>query len=191
MIFNRKVLAASAAIAALTAVAAYAIADPGHGHGGMGSGMGQGMGHGSGMGHGMMGMGPGQMGAQDPSERLAAIKGELALKPEQIAAWDAYTKVVTDTAAERRKVRDGVDRDAVHAMKPEDRQAFRDAMIKQRDEAYGKVKSAAQTLVAKLDDAQKAKARGSLPGLGEEGSGHGMGHGGGRHGMGMGHGGRH
>lgn len=174
---NRKLIAIGAAAAALTAVAGYAIADAGHGRGGHGMGMGMG----PGMGHGM-GMGPGGhrgagMGMQDPIERLATIRSELAIKPEQTAAWDAYAKVVTDTASERRKVHEGIDRDAVHAMKPEERQAFRDAMMKQRDEAQAKIKSAADTLLAQLDETQKSKARQGLPGLAEGGFGHGMRHG--------------
>jgi len=181
MSINRKFLIAGATVAALTAVTAYAIADSGHGRGGMGHGMG---GHGMGHGHGK------GMGWQDPAERLAAAKTEIGIKPEQTAAWDAYAKVVTETSAERRRVRENVDRDAVHAMKPEDRQAFRDGMMKQRDEARAKIRTAAETLLAEFDDAQKAKARDSLPGLAEGGGGHGM-----RHGMsgghGRGHGGGH
>lgn len=132
---------------------------------GMGPGMGQGMGPG---GYG------GGMGAQDLTEWLGTLKGELGIKPEQTAAWEAYAKVVNETASERHKVREGIDRDAAHAMKPEDHQAFRDSMMKQRDEAQAKIKSAAETLLAQLDDAQKTKARSNLPGLAEGGYGQGM-----------------
>jgi hypothetical protein len=187
-----KLLGAGAAVAALGLVAAHAFADQGHGYGrmgqGMGQGMGEGMGHGKGMGHGRRGGGHGMgMGQQDPAERLGAARSEIGIKPEQAAAWDVYAKVVVDTAAERRKVRDGIDRDAVHNMKPEDRQTFRESMMKQRDDSFAKIKSAAETLVAQLDEAQQAKARQTLPGLAEGGPGSGM-----RQGMmggpGMGHG---
>lgn len=189
MSINRKFLIAGASVAALTAMAAYAIADSGHGRGGMGHGMGQGM-----MG-GQRGAG---MGSQDPAQRLASAKTELGIKPEQAAAWETYAKVVIETAAERRRVRENIDRDAVHAMKPQERQAFRDSNMKQRDAAHEKIKAAAETLLAQLDDAQKSKARINLPGLVEDARGHGMrqgmsggpGHGQGmgmRHGEGMGH----
>lgn len=198
MSINRKFLLAGVAAAAVAALAAHAIADSGHGRGGMGHG------RGAGGEHGMMGgqRGPG-MSQHDPAERLAAVKTDLGIRTEQTAAWDAYAKVVTETTAERLAQREKIDRDAVHAMKPEDRQAFRESMMKQREEARAKVKAAAETLVAALDDAQKAKAQTSLPGLavnalgrGERhgtaghgrGQGHGQGHGQGRGGHGEGHG---
>jgi hypothetical protein len=142
-----------------------------------------------GMGRGMMGGQRGAgMGRQDPAERLAAVKTDLGIKAEQTAAWDAYAKVVTDTSAERRAHRDKIDRDAVRAMKPEDRQAFRESMMKERDEARAKIKTAAQTLLAQLDDAQKAKAETTLPGLVEPGRGRGPQQGMAKeHGRGQGH----
>ena len=61
--------------------------------------------------HGLMGqaMGPGMMwmrgGAQgqgfgDPAARLTALKTDLGIRPEQASAWDAYAKVVQDTATQ-------------------------------------------------------------------------------------------
>lgn len=181
---NRKFVFAGAVVAALAGASAYAIAHPGQGFGpggdGCEGGMGRGMGMGPGRGLGMMGSPGGhRVGWQSPDVRLAAAKAEIAIKPEQTAAWDAYAKIVTETAAEMRRNHEQIDRDAVHAMKPEDRQAFRDAMMKQRDEAFAKVKAAAEKLLAELDDAQKAKARDGLPGLAV----HGFGGGGPRHGM--------
>lgn len=178
-----KILGATATVAVLGLAGAYAFAESGHGpgHGRMG------------MGHGMMKEGGhgGRMGQfGDPAERLANAKTAIGIKAEQTGAWDAYAKVVTETAAERRKHRESIDRDAVHNMKPEDRQAFRESMMKQRDEVQAKIKVAAETLLAQLDDGQKAKARESLPGLVASGDGQGPGHGM-RHGMMGGHGGGH
>lgn len=185
-----KILGATAAVAALGLAGAYAFAESGHGPGHGRMDMGHGMGHGmmNGGGHG------GRMGHfGDPAERLANAKAAIGIKAEQAAAWDAYAKVVTETAAERRKHHESIDRDAVHNMKPEDRRAFRESMMQQRDEAQAKVKAAAEMLLAQLDDAQKAKARENLPGFA---SGHGPGprhgmHHGMRHGMMGGHGGGH
>lgn len=180
-----KVLAATAAVAAVAVAGAFAFAQ-GQGHGRMGMGMGHGGGM-HGMGHGMMGGGrDGMMGRQaDPAARLDAIKAELGIKPEQTADWNTYAKVVTDTAAERREHREKIDRDAVRKMEPKDREAFRHQMMKQRDDSFAKVRTAAETLLAKLDDAQKEKARSTLPGLASAGSGQGH-----RQGMMGGHGGR-
>jgi hypothetical protein len=200
MSINRKFVIAGVVVAAIAGTSAYAVAHPRHGFGrGAGDcegGMGRGMGMGPGGGPGMMGgpRGPG-MGWQSPDARLAAAKAEIGIKPEQTAAWDAYAKLVTDTAAEMRRNREQIDRDALRAMKPEDRQTHRDAMMKQRDEAFAKVKAAAEKLAAELDDTQKAKARENLPGLAENGFGAGPRHGmaggprwgrGGGHGMGPG-----
>jgi hypothetical protein len=110
-----------------------------------------------GMGHHMMmdeGHGPMMGGSGDPAEHLEAVKKEIGIKPEQQSAWDAYSKTVEETAA---------------------------AMRKQRQEGPEKVRTAAETLMATLDVAQKAKANELLPGV--AGSGHDM-----RHGMMRGHG---
>lgn len=156
-----KMLAA-ATVAAVTIAGTYAFAQGGHG-------MGQGM-----MKHGKMG---GMDHAGDPAARLAALKTEIGIRPEQATAWDAYAKIVSDVSAERRAVRDTIDRDVVHKMEPKDRQTFRESMQGQRDEARGKMRTAAETLLGQLDDAQKDKARQSLPGLIAAGQGEGMRHG--------------
>ena len=177
-----KILGAGAVVAAVGALGTYAIAQQGHGFGpgrmGMGHEMGSGMmkGHGHAMG-----------GFADPASRLGTLKTEIGIKAEQQTAWDAYAKVVQDTATSMQEHREHVDRDAVHKMEPKQRQDFAAAMLKQRQEAFEKVKAAAETLLTKLDDAQKAKASGILPGLVAAGSGTAM-----QHGMmggpGMGHG---
>ena len=189
MTTKTKVLGAAAAVAAVTIVGAYAFAQggPGMDHGRMG-GMGHGM-MGRGImdeGHaGMKGHGSGAMmgNAGDPTERLEAIRTEIGIRPDQTTAWDTYAKVVAEVSGERRSHRASVDRDAVHKMEPKDRQAFRESMQGQRDESIAKVRSAAETLVSQLDDAQKEKARRTLPGLIADGPGGGM-----RHGMMVGHG---
>jgi hypothetical protein len=142
-----KILTTGAAIAILGAMGAYAFAQ-------QGPGFGPGM---MGMGHSMMtGEGHGHMtgGFGDPAEHLDAVKNEIGIKPEQQAAWDAYSKTVQETAA---------------------------AMRKQRQEGPEKIRTAAETLMATLDDAQKAKANEMLPGV----AGHDPGM---RHGMMRGHG---
>ena len=191
-----KFLGIGAAAVAATLLAATSHAQQGPGGPGMMRGMGHGMmmGHGPMMGGGMMGGMGGMMtdGFADPAKRLEAIKADLALKPEQTTAWEAYAKVVTDTAAEHKTMREGIDRDAVSKMEPKERQSFMEAMSKQRQASQEKVKAAAEALLAKLDDAQKTKANRSLPGLAFAGPGamaqHGMGPGMGMmmHGMGPG-----
>jgi hypothetical protein len=142
-----KILTTGAAVAILGAMGAYAFAQ-------QGPGFGPGM---MGMRHGMMmggGHGPMTGGFGDPSEHLDAVKNEIGIKPEQQAAWDAYSKTVRETAA---------------------------AMQKQRQEGPENVRTAAETLLATLDDAQKAKANEILPGV--AGPGYDV-----RHGMMRGHG---
>ncbi len=180
-----KTIGVITSIAAVGLLGAYAFAQqgPGAGHGrmGMGPGMMKGMGHG-GMGHRPM---MGQMG--DPAGRLSDLKTELGIKAEQASAWDAYAKVVTTTATERREHVQNIDRDAVRDMQPADRQKHFSAMQTQREAAQAKVKAAAEALLATLDEPQKAKARETLPGLAAAGSGRRfgmMGGAGGCHGMG-------
>jgi periplasmic protein CpxP/Spy len=186
-----KLLATGAAVAALLATGTYAIAQQGPGFGpGMGMGMMHGKGPGMmrGPGHGPM-MGPmgGRMGGAfaDPATRLEAIKAEIGIKPEQAAAWETYAKVVKDTAAEQRKHFEQIDRDAVRAMQPSEREKHFAAMQTQRQAAQQIVRSATEALLATLDDAQKAKAQQVLPGIASIGPGPAMGHGV-RHGMGPG-----
>ena len=104
-------------------------------------------------------------GRRDPAARLASLKTDLGIRPEQAASWDAYSKVVLDTVARMHAARGGVDRDAVKAMSPADRDAFRAKMHDQRTQAHATVKAAAEALLPSLDEAQKAKALTELPGL--------------------------
>ena len=128
---------------------------------------------GQGMGPGMMGMRGGSQGQRfgDPAARLSALKTELGIKPEQASAWDAYAKVVLDTATQMRANHEKIDPDAIQAMPLKDRIAFMTTQMELRDKASTAVKAAANTLLASLDDAQKAKAQAqtSLPGLAARG----------------------
>ena len=58
-----------------------------------------------------------------------------------------------------------MDPDAMHGTSPRDHSAFMTTRWAQHEQAFGKVKTAAEALLASLDDAQKAKARTTLPGL--------------------------
>jgi hypothetical protein len=147
----------------------------------MGPGMGPGMGHGMGpgMGHGMMqgmghGMGPGMMhgapgAAFGDAEDIGELKAELGITPAQEQAWSKYAKAVQDAAAAIETTRQGVDRQAVAKMNPADRYAFVSKMREQRQQQVDAVKTAANDLLAALDDNQKAKAADILPGLTEFG----------------------
>lgn len=119
------------------------------------------------MGPGMMGMRGGTQGHGfgDPATHLATLKTDLDIRPEQAAAWDAYAKVVQDTATQMQAARKGIDMDAIHSMSPQDRQAFMTRMHDQREQAFTTLKTAANALLPTLDDAQKAKAQTELPGL--------------------------
>ena len=164
-----KIIGVGAAVASLGILGTYAFAQQGPGFGPGRMGMGPGM---------MKDMGPGMMGnAADPAARLTTLKGELGIKPEQAAAWDTYAKVVTDTAAAMRTYREHVAPEAMQKLDEKARQEFATGMQKQVQESQAKVKAAAEVLLAKLDDAQKVKARESLPGVIAAGPGPGMRHG--------------
>jgi hypothetical protein len=142
----------------------------GQGHGGMGPGMMKGM-HGKGMhgmGPGMMkGMGPmmhGRGAFADPAQ-IETLKGELGITAAQETAWSKYAKAVQDAAAAMKTTRETVDPSAVSRMAPADRFAFVTKMREQGQKQFEAVRTAANELLAVLDDTQKTKAGDILPGL--------------------------
>jgi len=149
----------------------------GHGPGGMGPGMMQhmGQGMGPGMGKGMMGhmgggMGPGMMhGAAGPTQfdpaRLETLKTELGITAVQEPAWTSYAATVQDAAAAMKTTREGINPDTIGKMTPQDRFVFVSKIREQAQKQFATVKTAAEELLATLDDTQKAKARQTLPGL--------------------------
>jgi hypothetical protein len=136
---------------------------------GMGLGMTEHMGRG--MGHGMMGhgMGPKMMrGTPGPgfdAEDIDELKAELGITPAQELAWSKYVKVVQDATTAMQSAREGVDPQAVSKMSPADRFAFVSKRREQGEKQREAVKTAANELLATLDDAQKAAAADILPGL--------------------------
>jgi hypothetical protein len=79
---------------------------------------------------------------------------------EQEAAWTKYTKTVHDAATTMKATRE-----SANPTKPQDRFAFASKMREQGQKQFEAVKTAANELLAKLDDTQKAKAQQILPGL--------------------------
>jgi hypothetical protein len=141
------------------------------GMGGHGPGMMKGMDHGTGHGPGMMkgkgGHGPGMMkgaGFSDPAQ-IETLKAELGITAAQETAWNTYAKAVQEAAAAMRTAREGVDPSAVSKMTPSERFAFVTKMREQAQKQFEAVGTAANDLLAGLDDAQKAKAATILPGL--------------------------
>ena len=146
----------------------------GESHAGMGPGMmmqqmGRGMGPGM-MQHGGSGMGPGAMhggpGATfaDPTQ-IDNLKTELGITPVQEAAWTTYATVLQEAAAAVRTTREGVDPSTVSKLSPAERFAFVTKIREQAQEQVEAVQSAANDLLATLDDTQKAKAQEVLPRL--------------------------
>lgn len=170
-----RLLTAGVTGIALFAVGAYAIAQPGPAiGGGFGPGMMHGMARGMMGGHGPM-MGPMRGVLTDPGAKLETIKLEIGIRPEQTTAWDAFAKVVVEAAAQQRKHFEQIGPDKARTMQQTERQAHASAMQVQRQAAQQKVRAAAETLLAQLDDTQKAKAQRVLPGI--PGAGPGMRHG--------------
>ena len=110
-------------------------------------------------GYGMMGGwgGSGGAGFADPAARLDALKTELAIRPEQTAAWDAYAKAVQDSAAQMQAIGGSIDFDKMRTMTWNDHQAYMGKLYDQRAAAFRAVHDAAVTLLAALDDTQKAR----------------------------------
>ena len=137
----------------------------GMGHGMMGHGMGPGMmkGMGHGMGPGMMHGAPGS-GFAD-AEDIDELKAELGITPAQELAWSKYVKVLQDATAAMKTTREGLDPQAVSKMSPADRFAFVSKRREQGEKQLEAVKTAANELLATLDDTQKATAADILPGL--------------------------
>ena len=106
----------------------------------------------------------------DPA-RIETLKTELGITAAQESAWTKYAKAVQDAAATMQTTREGVDPDAVSKMTPQDRFAFVTKIREQRQQQFETVQTAANELLATLDDAQKAKARDTLPGLASFGPG--------------------
>ena len=178
---KRLVIGGIAAVAVLAS--GWALAQPaGFGPGGMGPG-GMGPGGPGGM-HGMMGpgmhgqMGPGMRGHMGPGAmhggpaiafvdpaRLDTLKTELGIKPAQEQAWTKYTKAIQDAATAMKIAREGVNPEAVSKLGPQERFAFATKMREQAQKQHETVTTAANELLATLDDTQKAKAQQSLPGL--------------------------
>lgn len=145
------------------------------GHGGFGPGM---MGMGGRMGPGMHGqMGPGMRGEMGPGmrggpgvmqfdpARIDTLKTELGITAAQEPAWTKYTKALQDAAATMKTTREGIDSDAIGKLSREDRFAFVTKIREQGQKQFEIVQTAANELLATLNDTQKAKAQTSLPGL--------------------------
>jgi hypothetical protein len=99
----------------------------------------------------------------DPAQ-LDTLKGELGITAAQEGAWSKYAKTV-QAAAAMMTARESIDPSAVAGMSPADRFAFATKMREQGQRQLDAVRTAANELLAALDDAQKAKAGNLLPGL--------------------------
>ena len=127
---------------------------------------------------GMPGHHPHAMG--DPAEHLKSLRADIGITDAQAAAWDAYAKVVQDTATTMRADRGGMNRHAFLEMSTQDRLALLMKRRDQREQAMTAVKTAADALLQVLNDTQKVRALMSLPGLAPMGMGmkhHAMRHG--------------
>lgn len=124
---------------------------------------------GTGMGHRMTQEGPG-LSLADPTQ-IEGLRRELGITTAQEPAWNKYTKAIQDAAATMRTTREGVDPSVVSKMTPQDRYAFVTKMREQGQKQFDTVKTAADELLATLDDTQKAQARDTLSGLASFGPG--------------------
>ena len=175
---KKKVLLIGGITAATLFVGGWALAQA-TGPGGFGPPFMQGMGHG-GMGPGMMmrhmgpgmhpGMGFGMMhGAlgfalADPAQ-IETLKKEIGITTAQEPAWSKYAKTIQDAAATMKAAREGINPDTFGKLGPQDRFASMTKIREQGLKQFETVKTAANELLATLDETQKAKAQETLPGL--------------------------
>jgi hypothetical protein len=140
----------------------------GMGHGGMGPGMmprmhAMGSGMGAGMGPGMMSGAPAAIFSD--RAQIETLKKEIGITAAQESAWTKYTKALQDAATAMKTAREGVNPDTIGKLSPQERFASMTNMREQGLKQFETVKTAANELLAALDDAQKAKAQTNLPGL--------------------------
>lgn len=141
---------------------------------GMGTGM---MGHGmmqggGGMGHGQMDaghMGAGHMGhvggtgrgpaaaGLDPA-RLDALKAELGITAAQEVAWAKYASAVRDATAAATALREGSEPGVVGKLTPQERFAEVTRLRESAETRRESVRTAANELIATLDEAQRTMA---------------------------------
>jgi periplasmic protein CpxP/Spy len=168
MKFSTKIIAAAAAIIALSA-GGLAIAHQAEGHGGCGQGM-------------RGGHGEGMRGAQSPADvaaRLATLKTELKITPAQEAAWQKFEGVATQQAQVHQAQRSALQAQmqAASGVANTDRTAQREAMMKQHDSDRTARDAARQELFSVLTPEQKTLAEQKM--RDGRGRGHGEGHRGG------------
>ena len=110
-------------------------------------------------------MGSGMMGRvfADPSGYLASIKQDLRITEAEGPAWDAYAKAVQDAVAPLKSLHDSTGMKEMHDAT--NGPTVMAQLHDQHRQAYEKLRTAADQLVASLDEGQKQKARGTLAGL--------------------------
>ncbi len=101
----------------------------------------------------------------DPAEHLKSLRTDIGITDAQAGAWDAYAKVVQDTATQMRASRQGMTRHTFMEMSTPERLALLLKQRDQREQARGAVKAAADALLPVLTDTQKVRALMELPGL--------------------------
>jgi hypothetical protein len=100
----------------------------------------------------------------DPAQ-IDTLKTDLGITPAQEPAWTTYATAVKDAATAMKTTHESVDPATLTKLSPADRFAFVSKIREQAQKQFEAVQTAANELLATLDDAQKAKAQTTLPGL--------------------------
>jgi hypothetical protein len=90
--------------------------------------------------------------------QIETLKGGLGITAAQETAWSKYTKAIQDAAAAMRATRETVGPGAVSRTAPAHRSAFVTKMREQGQKRFEAVGTAADELLAVLDDTRKTKA---------------------------------
>jgi hypothetical protein len=115
------------------------------------------------MGGGMMGGGA-MGGTWTTPGYLDSLKTELAITPAQEPAWKDYAETVAGVADQMQGIHQSM-YEAMGTATWQERRDMMNNMFAARQNAQETVHGAAQTLLPKLDAAQRTKAETSLPGL--------------------------
>jgi hypothetical protein len=101
----------------------------------------------------------------NPAARLDTWKTDLGIRPGQQTAWDGYVKMVTDLAGSMQAAH----RTMTSATTPD--MATMQAFGREQMQSFASLRTAATTLLGRLDATQAARARALLPGLAGPGGG--------------------
>lgn len=106
-------------------------------------------------------------GTWDIDDYLTALKTQIAITPDQEAAWKIYAQTLKNASEQMQALHQNMISTMGAASWPA-RRALMDQMLQSRQDSFQTVRNAADQLMKGLSPAQQQQARLSLPGCGAE-----------------------